>query len=76
MTDNDILHIIKQEESETLEFKSSFNREAIETLVAFSNTRGGKLLIGVKNDHTITGVDIEDETIQQWINEIKQNHEL
>ncbi|HEY5464276.1 MAG TPA: ATP-binding protein [Hanamia sp.] len=32
------------------EFKSSFNDAVIESLVAFANTGGGKVLIGVNNE--------------------------
>jgi predicted HTH transcriptional regulator len=34
-------------ESQTVEFKKSFNEDVIETLVAFANTKGGRVLIGV-----------------------------
>lgn len=34
-------------ESETIEFKTSFGRETIETLVAFANTAGGTVLVGI-----------------------------
>jgi len=45
-------------ESETLEFKASFNDEAIETLGAFMNANGGILLLGVKDSGSICGFDI------------------
>jgi len=32
-------------ESITVEFKASFNEDAIETLVAFANTKGGTVYI-------------------------------
>jgi hypothetical protein len=38
---------ITLQESETIEFKSSFNEATIETLVAFANTQGGTVFIGV-----------------------------
>ena len=41
----DLQNIISLGESETLEFKSSFNAEVIETLVAFANTNGGNLTV-------------------------------
>jgi len=37
-------------ESQHIEFKASFNDEVIETLVAFANTNGGKVLVGVRNN--------------------------
>jgi ATP-dependent DNA helicase RecG len=36
---------ITLQESETIEFKSSFNEATIETLVAFANTQGGTILL-------------------------------
>jgi ATP-dependent DNA helicase RecG len=46
MNEEELLDLIGQEEGETLEFKSSFDAEAYETVAAFSNARGGRLLIG------------------------------
>ena len=47
-----ILEIIKNGENEQIEFKESFNKEVIETIVAFANTKGGIVLIGVSNRGT------------------------
>jgi len=41
-----ILNIPKTE-GETVEFKSTFNGTVIETLVAFANTKGGTVYVGV-----------------------------
>ena len=55
-----------------IEFKSSFNDAVIESLVAFANANGGKVLIGVDNKGMpLKNFMIGDETVQQWINEIK-----
>ncbi len=75
MTEKEILHIISQGENETVEFKQSFNNETIETINAFVNTKGGIIIIGVSNSGQIKGVDINEETIQNWLNEIKQKTE-
>ena len=62
----------KLKENLNTEFKSSFNDEVIETLVAFANTNGGKVLLGVDNKGMpMKSFMIGDETVQQWINEIK-----
>ena len=68
-----ILNFINKGESETVEFKASFDQAAIETIVAFANTKGGHVIIGVTDAGKITGVQLGKETIQQWINHIKAN---
>lgn len=45
-----IAALIAEGESQTVEFKTSFERETIETLVAFANTRGGRVLVGVADN--------------------------
>jgi len=63
---------LPKKENSTIEFKSSFGDETIETLVAFANTKGGKVLVGVANNGSpIKSFSINDESIQQWLNEIK-----
>ncbi len=68
----DIMKEIQEGESSKLEFKSTLRtnlktgekdtrmeRAVLKTLVAFLNSKGGTLLIGVADDGTIPGVDIE-----------------
>jgi ATP-dependent DNA helicase RecG len=62
---------LKEGESETLELKTSFGPDTIETLAAFANAKGGVVLLGVSDDKTIKGVTLAKESINQWINEIK-----
>src|SRR5690606_38548379 len=66
-----INHIIQQGESETLEFKTSFSDEVIVSLVAFANTKGGSVYVGIADNGEVKGVDLGKETIQKWLNEIK-----
>jgi len=67
-----IKNIIELGENQTVEFKSSFNDSAIETISAFSNTKGGSLFIGIDNNgEPIKGFSVGIETIQKWLNEIK-----
>ena len=65
--------IILQGESDVVEFKLTFGKAVVESLCAFANHRGGMVLIGVANDGKILGVSCSDETMQTWVNEIKQN---
>ncbi|MDK2842448.1 MAG: ATP-dependent helicase RecG [Anaerophaga sp.] len=70
-TITEILNLIRSGENETLEFKSSFNNELIETLVAFANTSGGKIIAGINPAGEISGISLNTESIQNWVNEIK-----
>ena len=55
--------LVQQGESDKLEFKrkANFPVKIIREMVAFANTSGGKLLVGVADDGTIAGVKFPDE---------------
>lgn len=57
------------------EFKQSFNEDVIVSLVAFANAKGGTVYVGLRDDGSPCGVTLAQESIQQWINEIKQKTE-
>jgi len=40
----DIVKLLRNGESETVEFKARFNKETIVSLAAFANTKGGKVI--------------------------------
>jgi len=69
---NSLKDAIAGGESDRLEFKAGFDQETIQTLAAFANTRGGCVIIGVDNHGTVHGIQTGQETIQNWINQIKQ----
>lgn len=58
-------------ETDRVEFKTAFNEVVIETLVAFSNSKGGTVYIGVDDNAQIKGVNIAKESLAQWTNEVK-----
>ena len=62
-------------ESETLELKTSLSEkeEILETISAFSNKRGGKLLVGVEPSGKVVGISIGKNTIENLAGDIKQN---
>ena len=63
--------LIKLGETEKVEFKSSFNQDVCEAVCAFANKRGGTIFIGLKSPEKILGLQLGDESLQQWLNEIK-----
>lgn len=60
-------------ESEYLEFKASFGKEVIEALCAFANHKGGVVLVGVDDSGKVVGVTCGQESIQSWVNQVKQS---
>ena len=68
-----ISNLVPQGESETLEFKTSFNDESLETIVAFANAQGGTLLIGVSDEGEISGIQLGKKTLEDWANRIKDS---
>ena len=67
-----ILRLVAQGESQTLELKQSFGREAIETISAFANTEGGAMLIGVHDKGVVIGVSSPKSALRNWANQISQ----
>ena len=68
-----IIEQIQQGESDHLEFKSSFQKEVIESVVAFANAKGGMVVIGIDDKQQILGVTLGVETLQNWQNQIKNS---
>ena len=62
--------LIQEGESETLEFKEQWNEHGLEALASFVNTKGGTLLIGVKDNGTVIGWNGNDREQQLIINQI------
>ena len=58
--------LLPKGESETLEFKKSTGewKEIVETISAFSNTKGGRIIIGVSKSGKFLGVEFGKDTIK------------
>jgi ATP-dependent DNA helicase RecG len=63
-----LVDIIKQGESEILEFKERFNTDVIETAVAFANTRGGRVVIGLSDSGRLIAQDFSKEALRDYVN--------
>lgn len=68
ITKENLLKNIAASESETIEFKEKFGDEALETVGAFANARGGNILIGIKNSGEICGVQIGKKSLEDIAN--------
>ena len=73
MTRAEIQNLIKEKESVELKSSLSLTNEIIETVSAFSNTMGGKIVIGIDDAGRIKGVEIGKGTIENLTNRVSQN---
>ena len=91
LSSDQIKKLIQEGEHEQLEFKSSLRKNihtnkidkkiehaVIKTITAFLNTDGGTLLVGIKDDGTLAGIDQDgfsssDKFYQHYTN-LVQNH--
>ncbi len=73
MTPEQIKALVAKGESETLEFKLSTGRrsDAMKTVCAMLNQRGGHVLFGVSPEGRIEGQQVSDRTIEQLSSEIR-----
>ncbi len=65
--------MINRIESDTLEFKSEIVSDICKEIIAFANTRGGELLIGVADDGTVTGLSDADDILLQIKNMVRDS---
>ncbi|MFA4888753.1 MAG: helix-turn-helix domain-containing protein [Candidatus Omnitrophota bacterium] len=75
MNNQEVAKLIKSKESGLVEFKETFDREAVETIGAFANTKGGIVVIGVSDKGKIKGISIGKATLSDWTNQISQSTE-
>ena len=71
----DLEKLISQGESELLEFKESTGewKEIIKTISAFTNTKGGIIIIGISSKDKALGIQIGQKTIEDLVNKINLN---
>ncbi|MGV0960282.1 MAG: helix-turn-helix domain-containing protein [Limnohabitans sp.] len=58
MPPHQLQHWLKAGETQTQEFKSSFDKACIETMVAFANAKGGRVLVCVTDRGAIQGTTL------------------
>lgn len=60
-------------ESDMVEFKREFSRRALKAVVAFANTNGGILYLGIEDDGTVCGLDNPDAAMLSAMNAIRDS---
>lgn len=63
----ELLQLLKEGESTIVEFKETLTKDIVRTICALANTKGGKILIGVKNDGNPVG--IQSDKYQQELSD-------
>lgn len=71
-TDLDVL--LHEGEGSMLEYKESFSSSLARELVAFANSAGGKILIGVRDDGTVAGVH-DSNDLRAKVQDIARNYD-
>jgi predicted HTH transcriptional regulator len=66
MTLYELHEIIEGGESSTVEFKRKFTEpeKIAKEMIAFANTKGGRLLFGIDDDKSVVGVESEKGEIE------------
>jgi len=54
-------HILQEGEGTLIEFKSSFSSSIAKEIVAFANTAGGRIFIGIDNNNEIVGSSLTND---------------
>jgi ATP-dependent DNA helicase RecG len=72
MTVEQVKLLIREGEGLTLEFKERYTPRIDEDIVAFANGRGGTLLLGVRDDGSITGESLTND-LKAKLNSLARN---
>ena len=75
MNVKELKNLVRQGEGISLEFKlkATHPEKIVREIVAFANSKGGKLVLGVNDDKTITGLKFVDEEEYILVRAIERN---
>ena len=60
-------------EGSTIEFKRIYVNDIAKTAVAFANTKGGRIYIGIEDDGTVAGIDDADDVMLKCTNNLRDS---
>ncbi|MFC1718477.1 RNA-binding domain-containing protein [Candidatus Poribacteria bacterium] len=75
MNERQLLKLIERGEGQSIEFKPSLSqgRRLIQIIASFANSSGGHLLVGIRADGSISGVELGKKTLERLSNTILDN---
>ncbi|HQG82069.1 MAG TPA: ATP-binding protein [Caldisericia bacterium] len=65
-----ISELIKEAENQFIELKEQFSEGVLKTISAFANTSGGVILIGVKDNKEVVGINLKVGEFEEIVNKI------
>jgi len=65
------MELIEAGENLNTEFKREYTEDLKKTIIAFANTAGGTLFIGINDDKSIAGVEKPDDTLNRITNAVR-----
>ena len=72
LKDADLRILLQEGEGTTLEFKESVSSSLAREMVAFANTIGGRILLGVRDDASVAGVK-DSNAVRARIQDMARN---
>lgn len=67
MEQTSLEQLIAHQEGQTLEFKREFSTDIVKEVVAFANTEGGVILIGIDDDGAVVGLEDDLQRLEERI---------
>ena len=72
MKQSELQILLREGEGSMLEYKESFSSSLAREFAAFANSTGGKILLGVRDDGTLVGMEVSSE-MRARIEDIARN---
>ncbi len=72
MTEKELQFVLSEGEGPFVEFKEKVGKTLVREIVAFANAAGGRILLGVSDDSTAVGIDV-DNRLKSSVQDMARN---
>ncbi len=72
MTEKELQFVLSEGEGPFVEFKEKAGKTLVRDIVAFANAAGGRILLGVSDDSTAVGIDV-DNRLKSSVQDMARN---